>query len=112
MVTSVLLTLQALESGLAVLAWRRLQRDKVRARLVWGCTPSTRIPVLDEQLRTSAGTPTRTQVYVATGIVKSMRWITHTRAFELVVLKAVRGRWPKGKGLDQRVTLCLSHGHR
>jgi hypothetical protein len=106
MVTPILLTLQAVESGLGVLAWRRLQRENVRARLVWGCTPATRLPLLDEHLRKSAGTPTRTQVHVANGIVRSMRWMTHTRAFELVVLKAVRGRWPKGKGLDQHVTLC------
>jgi hypothetical protein len=107
MVTAILLTMQALESGLWVLGWRRLQREKVRARLVWGGTQSTRLPVLDEQLRKSAGTPTRTQVRVADGIVKSTRWITHTRAFELVVLTAVRRRWPKAKGLDPHVTLCL-----
>src|SRR5512146_2417241 len=99
MVTALLIALQALESGFWMLAWRRRQRDKLRARLVWGCSASTTLPVVDAQLHKSVGTPTRSQVRLADGIVKAARWITRTRAFELLVLKAIRSRWPQGKRL-------------
>jgi hypothetical protein len=105
----ILVALQAFESGfwLGQVGYRRRQRAKVRARLVWGRQPSTRLPVIDEHLRKTVGTPTRAQTRVANGIVNALRWITHTRAVELVVLKAVRGRWPKGTRLDAHVKLGL-----
>ena len=105
----ILVALQAFESGfwLGQVGYRRRQRAKVRARLVWGRQPSTRLPVIDEHLRKTVGTPTTTQTRVANGIVHAAQWLTHTRAFELVVLKAVRGRWPKGTRLDSHVKLCL-----
>jgi len=103
----ILIALQAFESGFWIgqVGWKRRQRAKVRARLVWGRHPATRLPVIDEQLRKTVGTPTTTQTRVANGIVHAAQWLTHTRAFELVVLKAVRGRWPKGKRLNSHVTL-------
>ena len=105
----ILIALQAFESGfwLGQVGYQRRQRAKVRARLVWGRLPSTKLPVIDEQLRKTVGTPTRTQTRVANGIVQAAQWLTHTRAFELVVLKAVRGRWPKGTRLDAQVKLSV-----
>ena len=105
----ILIALQAFESGfwLGQVGYQRRQRAKVRARLVWGRQPSTRLPVIDEQLRKIVGTPTTTQTRVANGIVRAAQWMTHTRAFELVVLKAVRGRWPKRPRLDSQVELGL-----
>lgn len=105
----ILLALQAFESGfwLGQVGYKRRQRAKVRARLVWGRQPSTRLPVIDEHLRKTVGVPTITQTRVANGIVHSTRRITHTRAFELVVLKCVRGRWPKGTRLNAQVKLGL-----
>ena len=100
-----LIALQAFESGfwLGQVGYRRRQRAKVRARLVWGRQPSTRLPVIDEHLRKTVGTPTTTQIRVANGIVHVARWLIHTRAFELVVLKAVRGRWPNRPRLNAHV---------
>ncbi len=49
--------------------------------------------------------PTRAQARVADGIAGTARWITHTRAFELAVLKATCERWPFGKRLDSKVHL-------
>jgi hypothetical protein len=40
-------------------------------------------------------------------MVTLVRWAVQTRAFELVVLKAMRERWPFGKRLDVQVTLHL-----
>ena len=105
----ILIALQAFESGfwLGQVGYQRRQRAKVRARLVWGRLPSTKLPVIDEQLRKTVGTPTTTQTRVANGIVHAARWLIHTQAFELVVLKAVRGRWPKRPRLDSHVKLGL-----
>jgi len=105
----ILIALQAFESGfwLGQVGYKRRQRAKVRERLVWGRPPSTRLPIIDEQLRKTVGTPTTTQTRVANGIVRAARWLIHTRAFELVVLNAVRGRWPKRPRFDSQVKLGL-----
>ena len=97
----ILIALQTFESGfwLGQVGYRRRQRAKVRARLVWGRLPSTSLPVIDEQLRKTVGSPTHAQTRVANGIVQAARWMIHTRAFELVVLKAVRGHWPNSTRL-------------
>lgn len=85
--------------------YRRRHLERIRERLVWGRRPATTLPVIDERLRKAAGVPTRTQTRVANGIVRAARWITHTRAFELAVLRATREYWPTGKRLDSKVTL-------
>jgi hypothetical protein len=85
--------------------YRRRHLERIRERLVWGRRPATTLPVIDERLRKAAGVPTRTQTRVANGIVGAARWITHTRAFELVVLRATREHWPTGKRLDSKVTV-------
>lgn len=105
----ILIALQAFESGFWIgqVGYRRRQRAKVRARLVWGRQSSTRLPVIDEHLRKTVGTPTRAQARVASGIVHTVRWITHTRAFELIILKTVRAYWPTGTRLDSQVKLGL-----
>jgi hypothetical protein len=101
----VLIALQAFESGfwLGQVGYQRRQRAKVRARLVWGRQPSTRLPIIDEHLRKTVGTPTTTQTRVANGIVQAARWMIHTRAIELLVLKAVRGHWPNSTRLKAHV---------
>jgi hypothetical protein len=85
--------------------YRRRHLERIRERLVWGRRPATTLPVIDERLRKAAGVPTRTQTRVANGIVRAARWLTYTRAFEFVVLRAIRDRWPIGKRLDSKVTL-------
>ena len=99
--------LEAFELGFALgqVGYRRRQRDRIRERLIWGRRPATALPVIDERLRQAAGVPTRAQMRIANGIVRAVRWFTHTRAFELVVLRAIRERWPIGKRLDSKVTL-------
>ena len=72
---------------------------------MWGRPPATRLPVIDDRLGKTAGVPTRLQTRVASGIVRAARWAAHTRAFELVVLRATVKRWPTGKRLDSKVTL-------
>ena len=101
----ILVALQSFETGFwaGQIGYRRRQRAKVRARLVWGRLPSTRLPVIDEQLRKTVGTPTTTQTRVANGIVQAARWVIHTQAFELVVLKSVRGHWPNRTRLKAHV---------
>lgn len=89
--------------GQAGFRWR--QRERIRERLLWGRRPATTLPIIDDRLRKAAGVPTRTQTRVANGIVGAARWITHTRAFELVVLRATCERWPTGKRLDSKVNL-------
>lgn len=85
---------------------RRRQRERIRERLVWGRRPAITLPLIDERLRKAAGVPTRAQTRVADGVVGAARWITHTRAFELIVLRATRHRWPVGQRLDSKVTLA------
>jgi hypothetical protein len=104
----IVLALQAFEVGfwLGQAGYRRRQRERVRERLVWGRRPATSLPVIDARLRMAAGVPTRAQTRVANGLVMAARWMTHTRAFELVVLRVTRDRWPVGKCLDSKVTLA------
>jgi hypothetical protein len=101
------LLLEAFEIGflLGQAGYRRRQREKARALLVWGRRPVVTLPVIDERLRSAAGVPTRAQARVADGIVRSARWAVQTRAFELVVLRATCERWPTGKRLDSKVNL-------
>ena len=109
MTACILIALQAFEAGfwLGQVGYQRRHRAKVRARLVWGRQPSTRLPIIDEHLRKTVGTPTTTQTRVANGIVRAAQWMTHTRAFELVVLKGVRGHWPTRTCLDSQTKLGL-----
>jgi len=109
MLASILVALQSFETGfwLGQVGYRRRQREKIRERLVWGRQPATALPIIDEKLRQAAGVPTRTQTRVANGIVAAVRWFAHTRAFELVVLRAIRDRWPVGKQLRTEVKLCV-----
>ena len=101
------IALQSFETGFwaGQVGYRRRQRERIRERLVWGRRPATTLPIIDERLRKAAGVPTRTQTRVANGVVSTARWITHTRAFELVVLRATRERWPTGKRLNPEVRL-------
>jgi len=101
------LLLQAFEVGswFGQVGYHERQREGIRERLVWGRRPPTRLPFIDERLRRAAGVPTRAQMLVAHGVVRAVRWATHTRAFELVVLRATRKHWPTGSRLDSRVTL-------
>jgi hypothetical protein len=103
----ILLFLQALEFGLLFgqAGIGRRHRERVRERLVWGRAPATRLPVIDDRLGKTAGNATRLQTRVARGIVRAVRWAVHTRAFELVVLRATCERWPIGKRLDSKITL-------
>ena len=107
MPTWIALLLEAFEIGflLGQAGYRRRQREKARALLVWGRRPVVTLPVIDERLRKAAGVPTRAQARVAGGIVRSARWAVQTRAFEMGVLRAIRERWPTGKRLDSKVNL-------
>ena len=109
MVGTILLALQAFESGFwfGQVGYRRRHREKVRERLVWGRKPAITLPIIDDRLRKAAGIPTTTQTRVATYLVTLVRWASQTRAFELVVLKAVREHWPKGRRLDVQMRLHL-----
>ena len=99
--------LQALELGLwfGQSGYRRRHRERIRERLVWGRVPAIRLPVIDDRLDNTAGEPTRLQARIASGIVRAARWAAHTRAFELIVLRAIRKRWPNGKRLNSKVRL-------
>lgn len=99
--------LQALEIGLLFgqAGHGRRNRERIRERLVWGRRPATMLPVIDDRLAKMAGVPTRLQARVASGIVRAARWAAHTRAFELVILRATCKRWPTGKRLDSKITL-------
>jgi hypothetical protein len=103
----ILVFLQALEVGFwfGQAGYRRRHRERIRERLVWGRQPATRLPFIDERLRKAAGVPTRLQTRVANGIVRAARWAAHTRAFELVILRAACERWPTGGRLDSKVNL-------
>lgn len=109
MVASIVLALQAFESGFwaGQVITRRRERRRIRERLVWGRQTPTHLPVIDERLRRTVGQPTRSQVRAANGVVKVTRWAVNTRAFELLILKAIRQRWPKGQQLNTEIRLCL-----
>jgi hypothetical protein len=99
--------LQALEFGLLFgqSGYGRRRRERIRERLVWGRPSAIRLRVIDDRLDKMAGVPTRLQARVASGIVRAARFAAHTRAFELVVLRATRERWPTGKHLESKVNL-------
>jgi hypothetical protein len=107
MVGSILVALQAFESGwwFGQAGYRRRQRAQTRERLLWGRKPATPLPFVDARLRKAAGVPTKTQTRIAGLIVKLVQWAVQTRAFELLVLKSLRQRWP-GHRLDAEVKLC------
>ena len=109
MIASIFLALQAFEGGfwLGQVGWKRRQRERTHDQLVWGRRSPTKLFMIDDQLKKLAGTPTKTQARVANGVVKTAQWLTHTRAFELMVLKAVRERWPKGKQLNANIKLSV-----
>ena len=99
--------LQALEFGVLFgqAGLGRRHRERIRERLVWGRPPTTRLPIIDDRLGKTTGVPTRLQARIASSIVRAARWAAHTRAFELVVLRAIRKRWPNGKRLNSKVRL-------
>jgi hypothetical protein len=91
----------------ALIAGKFRNRGKTREMLVYGRPVRTCLPVIDERLRKAAGTPTKSQAFVARWIVAGLRWLANTRAMEYAILLGLRRIWPKGQTISTEVKMCL-----
>jgi hypothetical protein len=91
MLSSALL-FQATELLAWLLLFLKLKRDSVRRTLIHGSKRSTTIPIVDEKLKSLSGVPTKSQQKTARLLVKTVRGITNTKAFEYVVLGIVNSK--------------------
>ena len=91
----------------ALIAGKLRDRGKTRELLVYGCPARTCLPIIDERLRKAAGTPTKSQAFVARWMATGIRWLTNTRAMEYAILFGLKRVWPKGQTISSEVKLCL-----
>jgi hypothetical protein len=91
----------------ALIAGKLRDRGKTRELLIYGRPARTCLPFIDEQLRKAAGTPTKSQAFVARWITTGVRWLTNTRAMEYAILLGLKRVWPKGQTISSEVKLCL-----
>ena len=101
--------LPSFEAGFwsALIAGKLRDRGKTRELLVYGRPARMCLPVIDERLRKAAGTPTKSQAFVARRIAAGLRWLANTRAMEYVILLGLKRVWPKGQTLSTEVKMCL-----
>ena len=69
--------------------WWKLKGESAQQILIHGRPQPLRIPVVDDKLKYLAGYPSKTERKFADGIVKVVRRVVNTRAFEHVVVGAV-----------------------
>ena len=91
----------------AVIAGRIRNRGKVRELLVHGKRPRTTLPLIDERLRKTAGTPTRAQAFAVRHLVALVRWLANSRAIEYAILIGLKRSWPMGQAIHPKVRFCL-----
>jgi hypothetical protein len=106
-----LLTSLSFEGGVwsTLLFRRRRDPRRIKDVLIRGRMASTtHLPIVDEQLRRQAGDATKLQAFAARNAVKMIRGFMNFKAFEHLVLMAVKARWPKrSKAISSEVKLCL-----
>jgi hypothetical protein len=109
MVPWLLWFLPSFEAGFwsALIASKLRDRGKTRELLVYGRPAQTCLPVIDERLRKAAGTPTKSQAFVARRIAAGLRWLANTRAMEYAILLGLKRVWPKGQTISTEVKMCL-----
>ena len=109
MVTWLLWLLPSYEAGFwsALLAGKLRDQGKTRELLVYGSRSRTHLPLIDERLRKAAGTPTKSQAFVARRITAGLRWLANTRAIEYAILLGLKRVWPKGQTISMEVKMCL-----
>ena len=91
----------------ALIAGKLRDRGKTRELLVYGSRSRTSLPLIDERLRKAAGTPTKSQAFVAGRIAAGLRWLANTRAMDYAILLGLRRIWPKGQTISTEVKMCL-----
>ena len=101
--------LPSFEAGFwsALIAGKLRDRGKTRELLVYGRPAQTCLPVINERLRKAAGTPTKSQAFVARRIAAGLRWLANTRAMEYAILLGLKRVWPKGQTISTEVKMCL-----
>ncbi len=101
--------LPSFEAGFwsALIAGKVHDRGKTRELLIYGRPARTCLPVIDERLRKAAGTPTKSQAFVARRIAAGLRWLANTRAMEYAILLGLKRVWPKGQTISTEVKMCL-----
>jgi hypothetical protein len=101
--------LPSFEAGFwsALIAGKVRDRGKIRELLIYGRPARTCLPVIDERLRKSAGTPTKSQAFAARRIAAGLRWLANTRAMEYALLLGLKRAWPKGHTIPTEVKMCL-----
>ena len=101
--------LPSFEAGFwsALIAGKLRDRGKTRELLVYGSRSRTSLPLIDKRLRKAAGTPTKSQAFVAGRIAAGLRWLANTRAMEYAILLGLKQVWPKGQTISTEVTMCL-----
>lgn len=85
----------ALEAGLWLgwLSSRFGRRERVKACLIEGTRGLTSFAVLDRRLESETKGATKKQRIAAAGISRGLRFVAHTRAFDLAVLKVVQDKY-------------------
>ena len=69
--------------------WWKLKGESAQQILIHGRPQPLKIPIVDDKLKDLAGHPSKLQRKFADGIVKIVRRVANTRAFEHVVTGAV-----------------------
>src|ERR1039457_3078087 len=98
--------LPAYEAGIwtSAFGFRGLRRKHVEDVLLHGKESRTSLQFIDRQLKRTAGSPTRSQAYVARFLTRGLRWCVNTHAFEYAILLSVKRCWPrKVRGIDSKV---------
>jgi hypothetical protein len=101
--------LPAYEAGFwsALAAGRLRNRGKTRELLLHGGRSRTSLPVIDARLNKAAGTPTKSQAFLAQQLVNFVRWAANTKAIEHLILLGIKRGWPKGQSISSEVRLSL-----
>ncbi len=86
------LAIQAIELTGWVAVWRRIKTARDQHTLTFGVSQRQKIPVVDTKLLQLAGSPTTLERNVGNRIIKLVRGIANTKAFEYVVLGMVNPR--------------------
>jgi hypothetical protein len=74
--------------------WLKLRAESKRDILLYGKPQPKRIPIVDSKLQQLAGAPTPFQRRAADKVIKLIRGITNTKAFEHLVLAFTNSKSP------------------
>ena len=101
--------LPSFEAGFwsALIASKLRGRGRTRELLAYGRPARICLPLIDERLRKTAGTPTKSQAFAARRISAGLRWLANTRAMEYAILLGLKRIWPKGQTISTEVKMCL-----